>query len=269
MEVCVWTGFTRLSVLFTGGRWYPVNTVMYVHIPQKCENFVTTYVNMGFSRDPCSSKLVYITNTFPEVVCIHSWFQQTTWNGSIQYLNVNYPVPGVNIPKPWNADLTTLLAQIKASPSTLPGGLECLLLHSGRLLYFFTLSILLLYIITAFSAGWDNAVGIATGYGLDSPEFKPQGGEIFRTRPDWPWGPPSILYNWYRVSVQEVKQPGARGWPPTPSGAEVKDKVELYLYFLSGPSWRVLEGTSSVTEFSSLNYLINTITRKNVLLKSQ
>jgi len=21
------------------------------------------------------------------------------------------------------------------------------------------------------------------------------GGEIFRTRPDWPWGPPSLLYN--------------------------------------------------------------------------
>jgi hypothetical protein len=27
----------------------------------------------------------------------------------------------------------------------------------------------------------------------------PGGGEIFRTRPDRPWGPPNILYNWYRV----------------------------------------------------------------------
>jgi len=25
------------------------------------------------------------------------------------------------------------------------------------------------------------------------------GGEIFRTRPDRPWGPPSLLYNGYRV----------------------------------------------------------------------
>jgi len=25
------------------------------------------------------------------------------------------------------------------------------------------------------------------------------GGEIFRTCPDRPWGPPSLLYNWYRV----------------------------------------------------------------------
>jgi hypothetical protein len=25
------------------------------------------------------------------------------------------------------------------------------------------------------------------------------GGEIFRSRPDQPWGPPSLLYNGYRV----------------------------------------------------------------------
>ena len=31
-------------------------------------------------------------------------------------------------------------------------------------------------------------------------------GEIFRTRPDWPWGPPSLLHNWYRVSFPEVKR---------------------------------------------------------------
>jgi len=28
----------------------------------------------------------------------------------------------------------------------------------------------------------------------------PSGGEIFRTLPDQPWGPPSLLYNGYRVS---------------------------------------------------------------------
>ena len=27
----------------------------------------------------------------------------------------------------------------------------------------------------------------------------PDGGEIFRTRPDQPWGLPSLLYNGYRV----------------------------------------------------------------------
>ena len=28
----------------------------------------------------------------------------------------------------------------------------------------------------------------------------PGGGDILRTRPDRPWGPPSLLYNGYRVS---------------------------------------------------------------------
>jgi hypothetical protein len=41
--------------------------------------------------------------------------------------------------------------------------------------------------------------GIATGYGLDGPGSNPGRGEIFRTRTDRPWGPPSFLYNGYRV----------------------------------------------------------------------
>ena len=50
------------------------------------------------------------------------------------------------------------------------------------------------------SCGRDSSVGIATRYGLDGPGIESRwGGEIFRTRPDWPWGPPSLLYNGYRV----------------------------------------------------------------------
>jgi hypothetical protein len=36
----------------------------------------------------------------------------------------------------------------------------------------------------------------------------PGGGEVFRTRPDRPWGPPSLLYNGYRVSFTAIKRPG-------------------------------------------------------------
>jgi len=36
----------------------------------------------------------------------------------------------------------------------------------------------------------------------------PGGGEIYRTRPDRLWGPPSLLYNGYRVPFPEVKRPG-------------------------------------------------------------
>ena len=41
---------------------------------------------------------------------------------------------------------------------------------------------------------WDSS--IATRCGLDGPEIESRcvcgGGEIFRTRPDRPWGPPSL-----------------------------------------------------------------------------
>ena len=46
----------------------------------------------------------------------------------------------------------------------------------------------------------DSSVGIATRYGLGGPGIESRwGGEIFRTRLDWPWGPPTLLYNGYRV----------------------------------------------------------------------
>jgi hypothetical protein len=40
---------------------------------------------------------------------------------------------------------------------------------------------------------------IATRYGLDGPGIESRWGEIFRTRLDQPWGPPSFLYNGYWV----------------------------------------------------------------------
>ena len=42
----------------------------------------------------------------------------------------------------------------------------------------------------------------------------PVAGEIFRVRPDLPWGPPSFLYNGYRVFLGG-KAAGAWRWPPT------------------------------------------------------
>jgi hypothetical protein len=67
----------------------------------------------------------------------------------------------------------------------------------------------------------------------------PDGGKIFLTRPDKPWCPPSLLYNGYRVFPGD-KADGAWRWPPTPSSAEVKESVELYLYSTSRPSWPVM-----------------------------
>ena len=61
------------------------------------------------------------------------------------------------------------------------------------------------------------------------------GSEILRTRPDRPWGPPSLLYNEYRVSFPWIKGPD-QGVDPSPLpqfSAEVKQIVELYLYLES------------------------------------
>ena len=42
---------------------------------------------------------------------------------------------------------------------------------------------------------------------------------------------------------------------PPPSSAEVEERVELYLYFLSGPSWPVLGRTLHFTLPSFVMYL--------------
>jgi hypothetical protein len=55
--------------------------------------------------------------------------------------------------------------------------------------------------------GPGSSVGMATGYGLDGPGIESRWGETFRTRPDRPWGPPSLLYE-YRV-FPGVKSAGA------------------------------------------------------------
>jgi len=56
--------------------------------------------------------------------------------------------------------------------------------------------------------GPGSVVSIATGYGLDGPGIEFSGGEIFRTCPDRPWGPPSLLYNGYRVFPRGKEWPG-------------------------------------------------------------
>ena len=79
---------------------------------------------------------------------------------------------------------------------------------------------------------------LATGWTVRGSN--PGGGEIFRTHPYRPWGPRSLLYNGYRVSFLGIKRCGRGLNHPPPSSAEVKERVELYLYSASGPSRSVL-----------------------------
>jgi len=69
--------------------------------------------------------------------------------------------------------------------------------------------------------GPGSAVGIATGYELDGP--------------DRPWGPPSLLFNAYRVFPGGKVRPGRDADPSPPSSAVGHERVELYLYSLYGP----------------------------------
>ena len=64
--------------------------------------------------------------------------------------------------------------------------------------------------------GQNSSVGIVTDYGLDSPGSNPGGGWDYPHHPDRLWGPPSLLYNGYRV-FPRGKVAGAWRWPPTPT----------------------------------------------------
>ena len=54
------------------------------------------------------------------------------------------------------------------------------------------------------------------------PGSNPGGSEIFRTCPDRPWGPPSLLYNGYRVFPEGKERPGREADPSPPSSAELR-----------------------------------------------
>ena len=72
--------------------------------------------------------------------------------------------------------------------------------------------------------------------------------------PDRPWGPPSLLYNGYRV-FPGGKAAEAWCWPPTPSMRRSHERVGLYLYSPSGPSWPVIGRTFYVSFYTEINYI--------------
>ena len=65
-----------------------------------------------------------------------------------------------------------------------------------------------------------SAFLLATGWTVRGSN--PGGDEIFRTCPDRPWGPPSLLYNGYRVFPGGKEQPGRAADLSPPSSAAVK-----------------------------------------------
>jgi hypothetical protein len=64
----------------------------------------------------------------------------------------------------------------------------------------------------------NRSVGIATRYLLDGAGLNPGVCAVFRTGPDWLWGPLSLLYNGYQV-IPGVKWPGHGIDHPPPTSA--------------------------------------------------
>jgi len=77
--------------------------------------------------------------------------------------------------------------------------------------------------------GPGSSVGIATDYGLDGPGSNPGGDEIFPPVQTGPGAHPSSC-TMGTGSFPGVEAAGTWVWPPTPSSAEVLERVELYLY---------------------------------------
>jgi len=100
------------------------------------------------------------------------------------------------------------------------------------------------------SAGRDSSVGIATSYGLDGPGIESRLEATFSAPVHTGPGAHPTSYKTGTGSFrgggggEGGKAAGAWRWPPTPSIAEVKERVELYLYSHCVPSWNVVGWTS-------------------------
>jgi hypothetical protein len=85
-----------------------------------------------------------------------------------------------------------------------------------------------------------NSVGIATRYGLNGPGNESRWGLDFPHPSRLALVPTQPPVQWIPVPTGD-KTAEAWRWPPITSSAKVKERVELYFYSPSGPSWPVLE----------------------------
>ena len=98
----------------------------------------------------------------------------------------------------------------------------------------------LILIIISYIVGWDSSVVIMARYRLDSPGIVSRWGARFSAPIQTVPGAHPASYTMGTGSFSGEKQPGRGVDHPPPSSAEVKEKVDLYLYSPSGASRPVL-----------------------------
>ena len=89
----------------------------------------------------------------------------------------------------------------------------------------------------------DSSVGLATRYGAGQSGDRIPVGARFSAPVQTGLGAHPASCTMGNGSFPRVKLPGAWRWSSTPSSTEVKERVELYLYSSSGPSWSVTGST--------------------------
>jgi hypothetical protein len=89
-------------------------------------------------------------------------------------------------------------------------------------------------------AGRNSSVGTTTRYGLDGPGIESRWGTRFSAPVQTGSDAHPTSYTMGTGSLLGVKRPRRDVDHPSPSSAEVKERVELYLYSPYGPSWPVL-----------------------------
>jgi hypothetical protein len=116
--------------------------------------------------------------------------------------------------------------------------------------------------------GWDSVHVITTYYGLDGPGIESWWGRDVPHPSRLALGPTQPPIRWVLGLFPECEAAGAWHSSPTPSTAEVKGRVELYLYSPSESSWAILGWTLPLPFMIRLTVIVQCVQKVTVHLQN-